>query len=54
LTADNSVVPYSNAKDMRVTQDLSSFGFVPMNADHNVVKKSFGSMIADHDLVKKR
>jgi hypothetical protein len=28
--------------------------FVPMNADHNLVKKSFGPMIADHDLVKKR
>ena len=25
-----------------------------MIADHNLVKKSFGSMIADHDLVKKR
>ena len=28
--------------------------FVPMIADHNLVKKSFGPMIADHDLVKKR
>jgi hypothetical protein len=27
---------------------------VPMIADHNLVKKSFGPMIADHDLVKKR
>jgi hypothetical protein len=26
LTADNSVFPYSNAKDMRMTQDLNSFG----------------------------
>ena len=26
LTADNSVVHNSNANDMRVTQDLSSFG----------------------------
>jgi uncharacterized protein YaiI (UPF0178 family) len=25
-TADNSVFPYSNANDMRVTQDLNSFG----------------------------
>jgi len=28
--------------------------FVPMIADHDLVKKSFGSMFADHDLVKKR
>ena len=28
--------------------------FVPMIADHNLVKKCFGPMIADHDLVKKR
>ena len=28
--------------------------FVPMIADHNLMKKSFGSTIADHDLVKKR
>jgi hypothetical protein len=28
--------------------------FVPMIADHNLVKKSFSPMIADHDLVKKR
>jgi hypothetical protein len=34
---------------------VETFGcFVPMNADHNLVKKSFGPMIADHDLVKKR
>jgi hypothetical protein len=35
--------------------DLLTFGcFVPMIADHNLVKKSFGPMIADRDLVKKR
>ena len=35
--------------------DWLTFGcFVPMIADHNIVKKSFGPMIADHDLVKKR
>ena len=35
--------------------DWLTFGcFVPMIADHNLVKKSFGPMIADHDLVKKR
>jgi hypothetical protein len=28
--------------------------FVPMIADHNLVKKSFCTMIADHELVKKR
>jgi hypothetical protein len=28
--------------------------FVPMIADHNLVKKRFGPMIADHDLVNKR
>jgi hypothetical protein len=29
-----------------------TFGcFVPMIADHNLVKKSFGLMIADHDPV---
>jgi hypothetical protein len=28
--------------------------FVPMIADHNLVKKGFGPIIADHDLVKKR
>jgi hypothetical protein len=34
--------------------DWLTFGcFVPMIADHNLVKKSFGPMIADHDLVKK-
>ena len=33
----------------------TAFGcFVPMIADHDLVKKSFGPMIADHDLVKKR
>jgi hypothetical protein len=36
-------------------EDLLTFGcFVPMIANHNLVKKSFGPMIADHDLVKKR
>jgi hypothetical protein len=35
--------------------DWLTFGcFVPMIADHNLVKKSFDPMIADHDLVKKR
>jgi hypothetical protein len=35
--------------------DWLIFGcFVPMIADHNLVKKSFGPMIADHDVVKKR
>ena len=35
--------------------DWLTFGyFVPMIADHDLVKKSFGPMIVDHDLVKKR
>ena len=35
--------------------DWLTFGcFVPMIADYNFVKKSFGPMIADHDLMKKR
>ena len=35
--------------------DWLTFGcLVPMIADHNLMKKSFGSTIADHDLVKKR
>jgi hypothetical protein len=36
-------------------EDWLTFGcFVPMIADHDLMKKSFGPMIADHDLVKKR
>ena len=35
--------------------DWLTFGcFVPVIADHNLVKKSVGPMIADHDLMKKR
>ena len=35
--------------------DWLTFGcFVPMIADHDLVKKCFCPMIADHDLVKKR
>ena len=35
--------------------DWLTFGcFVPMIADHDLVKKSFGPMIADDDLVQKR
>ena len=35
--------------------DWLTFGcFVPMIADHDLVKKCFGPMNADHDLVKKR
>jgi hypothetical protein len=36
------------------TERLTFGCFVPMIADHDLVKKSFGPMIADHDLVKKR
>ena len=35
--------------------DSLTFGcFVPMIADHDLVKERVGPMIADHDLVKKR
>jgi hypothetical protein len=36
LTADNSVFPYSNANDMRVTQDLNSFGEIIAHAHCSV------------------
>jgi hypothetical protein len=39
LTADNSVFPYSNAKDMRVTQDLNSFGEIIAHAQCSVDEK---------------
>jgi len=35
--------------------DWLTFGcFVPMIADHDLVKKRFGPMIADNDLVNKK
>jgi hypothetical protein len=33
--------------------DWLTFGFVPMIADYDLMKKSFNSMIADYDLMKK-
>jgi hypothetical protein len=39
LTADNSVFPYSNANDMRVTQDLNSFGEIIAHAHCSVDEK---------------
>ena len=42
LTADNSVFPYSNAHDMRVTQDLNSFGEIIAHAHCSVDEKSVG------------
>jgi hypothetical protein len=39
LTADNSVFPYSSAKDMRVTQDLNSSGEVIAHAQCSVDEK---------------
>ena len=39
LTADNSVFPYNNAKDMRVTQDLNSFGEIIIHAQYSVDEK---------------
>jgi hypothetical protein len=40
LTADNSVFPYSNANDMRVTQDLNSFGEIIAHAHCSVDEKN--------------
>jgi hypothetical protein len=39
LTADNSVFPHSNANDMRVTQNLNSFGEIVAHADCSVDEK---------------
>jgi hypothetical protein len=39
LTADNSVFPYSNAKDMHVTQDLNSFREIIAHAQCSVDEK---------------
>jgi hypothetical protein len=36
LTADNSVFQYSNANNMRVTQDLNSFGEIIAHAQCSV------------------
>jgi hypothetical protein len=45
LTADNSVFPYSNAKDMRVTQDLNSFGEIIAHAQCSVDEKKIKKYI---------
>jgi hypothetical protein len=42
LTADNSVFPYSNANDMRVTQDLNSFGEIIAPAHFSVDENNVG------------
>jgi hypothetical protein len=39
LTADNYVFPYSNAKDMHVTQDLNSFREIIAHAQCSVDEK---------------
>jgi hypothetical protein len=39
LTADNSVFQYINANDMRVTQDLNSFGEIIAHAQCSVDEK---------------
>jgi hypothetical protein len=39
LTADNSVFQYSNANDMRVTQDLNSFGEIIAHAQCSINEK---------------
>jgi hypothetical protein len=45
LTADNSVFPYSNGKDMRVTQDLNSFGDIITHAQCSVDEKNIYIML---------
>ena len=40
LTADNSVFQYINANDMRVTQDLNSFGEIIAHAQCSVDEKN--------------
>jgi len=44
LTADNSVVQDSNANDMRVTQDLNSFGEIITHAQCSVDEKNIYSV----------
>ena len=39
LTAHNSVFQYINANDMRVTQDLNSFGEIIAHAQYSVDEK---------------
>jgi hypothetical protein len=41
LTADNSVFQNSNANDMRVTQDLNSFGEIIAHAQCSVDEKKY-------------
>jgi hypothetical protein len=41
LTADNSVFQYSNANDMRVTQDMNSFGEIIAHAQCSVDEKKY-------------
>jgi hypothetical protein len=41
LTADNSVFPYSNANDIRVTQDLNSFWEIIAHAQCSVDEKIY-------------
>jgi hypothetical protein len=40
MIADNSVFPHSNANDMRVTQNLNSFGEIVAHADCSVDEKN--------------
>jgi hypothetical protein len=48
LIADNSVFPYSNAKDMRVTQDLNSFGEIITHAQCSVDEKNENIFLVYH------
>jgi hypothetical protein len=46
--ADNSVVPYSNANDMRVTQDLNSFEKIIAHAHCSVDEKNVGYILSEN------
>jgi hypothetical protein len=48
LAADNSVFPYSNANDMRVTQDLNSFGEIIAHAHCSVDEKNVGCIASEN------
>jgi hypothetical protein len=53
LTAANSVFPYSNAKNMRVTQDLNSFGKIIAHAQCSVDWKGHVLIFLAHILLGK-
>ena len=54
LTVDNSVFPYSNAKDMRVTQDLNSFGVISLMRNVQLMKKKYIPCVPHKNNCKKK